>query len=299
MKKSADEISKIGTELFNSMDSCRLCPQECGIDRFNGEFGKCHTGTEPVISNWNLHFGEEPPLSSGKGSGTIFMTNCNLFCKYCQNHSISQEGEGKEITVGQLADIMLKLQDRGADNINLVTPTHQVALLVMALAEAASGGLSIPVVYNTSGYEKAEIIAQLDGIIDIYLVDMRYNSSDTARELSGCFDYTEINRKAVSEMFRQTGILETDRNGMAEKGLMVRHLVLPNELSGSDGIFNFLADEISKDVYVSLMSQYYPSYRASDDGRLNRRLTGEEFSNAKDAFYRAGLKNGHIQDYML
>jgi putative pyruvate formate lyase activating enzyme len=295
-KPSPEEISVLGQELYDSMDECMLCPMECGANRLNGELGECLTGAEPFVASWDFHFGEEPPLVGSGGSGTIFMANCNLACKYCQNYRFSQEGEGSEITVERLAEIMLELQETEATNINLVTPSHQVAVILMALGRARKAGLTIPVVYNCSGYEKEEIIRKLAGIIDIYLVDMRYNSDDVAREFSGCDNYVATNRAAVREMYRQVGDLVTNEEGLAIAGLMVRHLVLPGGLSGSEGIFRFLAQEISRETSVSLMSQYHPAYRALNDKRINRRITRAEFAKAKEAFYEAGLENGYIQD---
>jgi putative pyruvate formate lyase activating enzyme len=268
---------------------------ECGIDRIGGETGECRTGTSPKIASYNLHYGEEPPLSGGRGSGTIFFANCSLFCKYCQNYDISQLGFGSEATVEQLTDIMLLLQEKGADNINFVTPTHVLPMILLALGPAKDAGLSVPIVHNSSGYEKVEIIRELEGIIDVYLVDMRYDDDRTAKELSGCDDYVSHNRAAVKEMYRQVGVLMTDDRGLAIKGVIIRHLVLPNDLSGTEGIMGFLADEISRDVYVSLMRQYHPAYQAFDDDRINRRLTAEEFDKAVNSFYDYGLHNGHIQ----
>ncbi len=293
---SPEEIIALGRELYDSMGACMLCPKECGADRLNGELGDCLTGSEPFVASWDFHFGEEPPLVGSGGSGTVFMANCNLSCKYCQNYRFSQEGEGHEITVDRLAEIMLELQETDASNINLVTPSHQVAVILTALGKAKGAGLRIPVVYNCSGFEKEEIIRKLAGIIDIYLVDMRYNSDGVAREYSGCENYVNINRAAVKEMFRQVGDLVTDENGLAVSGLMVRHLVLPNGLSGSEEIFRFLAEEVSSETSVSLMSQYHPAYRALVDEKINRRITREEFAKAKNAFYETGLKNGYIQD---
>lgn len=293
---SPEEIAALGHELCDSMAECTLCPMECGVNRLDGELGECLTGPEPFIASWDFHFGEEPPLVGSGGSGTIFMGNCNLACKYCQNYRFSQEGEGYEISVKRLAEIMLELQETDASNINLVTPSHQVAAIVTALGEAKKAGLTIPVVYNCSGYEKVGIIRKLAGIIDIYLVDMRYNSDSAAREYSGCENYVATNRAAVKEMYRQVGDLVADENGLAVSGLMVRHLVLPNDLSGSEGIFKFLAEEVSQETSVSLMSQYHPAHRALADEKINRGITREEFAKAKKAFYKAGLENGHTQD---
>jgi putative pyruvate formate lyase activating enzyme len=294
-KLSSSEIYEIGSWLFDSMSECRLCPMECAANRLEGETGNCNSTDRVKVASCNLHFGEEPPLSGGGGSGTIFFSNCSLFCKYCQNYPISQMGAGSEVSIGELSEMMLQLQRRGAENINFVTPDHMLPMILMALAGAKNKGLVLPVVYNCSGYEKIEILKQLDGIIDIYLADMRYNDNDIAKRLSGCENYVTYNQESIKEMYRQVGNLKMNKNGLAESGLIIRHLVLPNQLSGSEGIFKFLAEEISKEVYISLMSQYFPAYKASKNEDLKRRITGDEFQIAVDAFYANGLKNGYIQ----
>lgn len=294
-KKSADEIIKIGGELFDSLKKCRICPMECGVNRFEESSGNCHSGVEVKVASYNLHFGEEPPLSHGGGSGTIFLANCSLFCKYCQNYPISQLGTGSLISIDELSEMMLELQNRGAENINFVTPDHMLPMILKALGRAKKNGLSVPIVYNCSGYQKYEILNILDGIIDVYLVDMRYNDNDTAIKYSGCKGYVDINRIAVIEMFRQVGNLNINDNGLAESGVLIRHLVLPGGLSGSEGIFDFLAEHISRDIYISLMSQYFPAYKATDDEIINRKVAVNEFKIAVDAFYSAGLHNGYIQ----
>jgi len=295
-KKSPEEIIKIGENLFESLRKCELCPQECRVDRFDGERGKCNSSTELKVSSYNLHGGEEPPLSGGGGSGTIFLANCSLFCKYCQNYPISQLGTGSFVSTDELADMMLELQERGADNINFVTPDHQLPMILIGVGKAMERGLNLPLVYNCSGYQKYEILRRLEGIIDIYLVDMRYNDNKQAKYFSGCDNYVETNRAAVKEMFRQVGNLKIDNRNLAVQGVLIRHLVLPNDISGSAGIFNFLVEEVSKDVYVSLMSQYFPAYKAVDEELINRRLTVKEFDKAVNAFYDAGLNNGFIQN---
>jgi len=289
------KIIELGERLYQSMSCCRLCPMECEVNRLEGELGNCNSGAEAKVASFNLHFGEEPPLSSGGGSGTIFLSNCSLFCKYCQNYPISQYGTGSVVSNDELKDMMLNLQKRGADNINFVTPDHMLPMILTALGKARQEGLELPIVYNCSGYAKVEIIQQLEGIIDIYLTDMRYNDDNLARQYSGCDRYVFYNRSAVKEMFRQVGELKTDDRELALSGVIVRHLVLPNNISGSAGIFKFLAEEVSPDIYISLMSQYFPAYKAVEDDYLNRRLKRDEFKEAVDAFYNAGLKNGYIQ----
>ncbi len=297
MKKPApEEIIELGKRLHDSMSTCQLCPMECKVNRLEGQLGKCNSTAELKVASFNLHLGEEPPLSGGGGSGTIFMSNCSLFCKYCQNYPISQFGNGRIVSVDECKDMMLDLQSRGADNINFVTPDHMLPLLLMALGAARLEGLNVPIVYNCSGYQKLEILRQLEGIIDIYLADMRYNDNDLALQYSGCHNYREINRAAIMEMFRQVGNLKCDRQGIAQSGILVRHLVLPENISGSAGIFRFLAEDVSKDIYISLMSQYFPAYKAPDDPLISRRVTVEEFSHATDAFHSAGLHNGFIQE---
>jgi len=294
-KKSPSEIIKVGERLFESLKKCEICPQECRVNRHQGERGKCNSGIELKVASYNLHDGEEPPLSGGVGSGTIFLSHCSLFCKYCQNYPISQMGTGSIVSIEELKDMMLELQNRGADNINFVTPDHFLPMILMGLGRAMESGLRLPTVYNCSGFQKLEILKTLEGIIDIYLVDMRYNEDKLAKKYSGCDNYVSTNRAAVQEMFRQVGNLKIDDRNLATKGVLIRHLVLPDNISGSAGIFNFLVDEVSKDVYVSLMSQYFPAYKAGDDEIINRRLTVKEFDKAVNAFYDAGLSNGFMQ----
>jgi len=296
-KISPDKIIEIGEKLFNSMSDCVLCPMECRVNRLEGELGECHSGTRASVASFNLHFGEEPPISCGGGSGTIFLSNCSLSCRYCQNYPISQFGNGSEVTDDELSEMMLNLQKRGAENINFVTPDHMLPMILKALGLAKAGGLDLPIVYNCSGYAKVEILEYLNGIIDVYLVDMRYNDDKIAKKYSGCENYVATNRSAIKEMFAQVGNLKLDQNGRAESGIIVRHLVLPGQLSGSAGIFGFLANDVSDEIYVSLMSQYFPAYKAVKDKIINRRLDTDEFQQATDAFHTAGLKNGYIQNY--
>jgi len=295
-KKTPAEIMDLGQRLFHSMSDCRLCPMECKVNRHQGKVGKCNSSSELKIASFNIHLGEEPPLSGGGGSGTIFLSNCSLFCKYCQNYPISQYGNGKIVSVDECKEMMLNLQSRGAENINFVTPDHMIPMLLMALGAARQEGLKLPIVYNCSGYQKLEILRQLRGIIDIYLVDMRYDDNDLALKYSGCHNYRETNREAVKEMYQQVGNLKRDKRGMARSGILIRHLVLPGNISGSKEIFDFLASEVSKDVYISLMSQYFPAYKALESGDIGRRITVDEFRQATEVFYAAGLHNGYIQE---
>ncbi|UCD16932.1 MAG: radical SAM protein [Candidatus Zixiibacteriota bacterium] len=291
-----EEIAAVGQRLFRTLDSCELCPMECRVNRLEGETGECGCTAELKVASCNLHFGEEPPLSGGGGSGTIFLSGCSLSCRYCQNYPISQLITGSISSVDELKTDMLALQRRGAENINFVTPDHMLPMILMALGQAKADGLGLPIVYNCSGYMKMEIARLLDGIIDIYLVDMRYDDDATAKAYSGCEKYVEHNRAAVKEMYRQVGALVVNKYGLATSGVIVRHLVLPENLSGSAGIFNFLAEEVSPDIYVSLMSQYFPAHKAVGDEKIGRRIRAREYQAAVDAFYQAGLKNGYMQD---
>jgi putative pyruvate formate lyase activating enzyme len=282
---------------YQLLESCRVCPRECGVNRLKDEkSGFCRSGLNPVISSVSPHHGEEPPLSGTKGSGTIFFTNCNLRCAYCQNYPISQLGNGAERTVGELACQMVWLQEQGCHNLNLVTPTHFMPQILKALGIAKERGFNLPIVYNTSGYESIEALQLLDSIVNIYLPDMRYADDAIALKYSSAPHYPEINRAAIKEMFRQVGNLVLDENGVARRGLIIRHLVLPGGLSGTEGIMKFLAEEISKDVYISLMSQYFPAYRAKEFKEIDRRITPEEYNEAYEIMQKYGLENGWIQN---
>ncbi len=294
---SETELQKRVEAAYKLLESCHVCPRECGVNRIkNDKLGFCRSGLNPVISSVSPHHGEEPPLSGSKGSGTIFLTNCNLRCAYCQNYPISQLGNGAERTPGELACQMIWLQEQGCHNLNLVTPTHFVPQILKAFSIARERGFTLPIVYNTSGYESLETLRLLDGIIDIYLPDMRYSDDVSARTYSVAPHYPEINRAAVKEMYRQVGNVVLDADGIATRGLIVRHLVLPNGLSGTDGIMKFLADDISKDVYISLMSQYFPAYKAHEIKELSRRITSDEYEEAYQIMQKYGLENGWIQN---
>ena len=280
------------------LDDCAICPRECHVNRTAGSVkGICGVDSRLKISSANLHYGEEPPISGAHGSGTIFLSGCNLKCVYCQNYPISQLRHGEHVTADQLAGLMLDLESRGAHNINFVTPSHYVPQIMESLLISYRRGLTIPLVYNTSGYDKVETLQLLDGIIDIYMPDMRYAVDENARCFSAAADYPEINRAAVKEMHRQVGDLDMDDDGIAVRGLLVRHLVLPENIAGSEEVFRFLADEISPDTFVSVMSQYFPAHKAVSMGKVNRRILKEEYQIVLEAFERAGLGNGFIQPY--
>lgn len=284
-KKRIEELNKI-------LDECVLCPNECKVNRNKGEKGRCNSDSRLKIASFHLHFGEEPPISGRNGSGTIFFSGCLSRCVYCQNYSISQFCEGYYISVDELANVKLKLQKEGAHNINLVTPTHFIPQIVNAIFIAKKDGLNIPIVYNTFGYEKVEILKLIDGIVDIYMPDMRYSSNDNGEKYSDVKYYVDFNREAIKEMHRQVGDLIIE-DGIAKKGLLVRLLVLPNNVSGTIESLNFLYNEISKDTYISLMDQYYPSYKAKEYDEINRFLRRDEYLEV----YRIAKKfRGHFQD---
>lgn len=271
------------------LENCSVCPRSCGVNRLTGDVGKCRTPREAMVFSYGPHFGEEAPLVGRNGSGTIFFTNCNLRCLFCQNYSISQLGEGQKVSKEELAGMMLSLQAKGCHNINLVSPTHVVPQILEALELALESGLHLPLVYNSGGYDSVATLKILDGIIDIYMPDMKYDDAETARELSGIENYPEINKAAIKEMHQQTGDLEINEEGVAQRGLLVRHLVLPHGLAGTKGIVNFLSREISRNTYVNIMAQYHPCYKAFQIPNLGRRILSAEFREALSSVQEAGL----------
>lgn len=281
------------------LKACHLCPRRCGINRLAGESGQCHTTSQALVSSYGPHFGEESPLVGRHGSGTIFFAYCNLSCLYCQNYSISQLGEGSTVTKEELAEMMLSLQRRGCHNINLVSPTHVVPCVLEALELAAASGLHLPLVYNSGGYDSVETLRLLDGIIDIYMPDMKYADTKTGEQLSGVKDYPRVNRAAVREMHRQVGDLKIDDSGVAERGLLVRHLVLPHGLAGTREIVSFLAQEISTDTYLNVMAQYLPCYQAFNRPQLARPLSQVEFVEAVNWARQQGLTRLDKHDFPL
>ena len=267
-------------EAVSRLANCTLCPRRCQVNRLLGEKGKCHTGRWAVVSSHGPHFGEEEPLVGSGGSGTIFFTHCNLRCTFCQNYSISQSGEGVEVSPQQLARMMLSLQQRGCHNINLVSPSHVVPQVLEALELAAAGGLCLPLVYNTGGYDSVDTLRLLDGVVDIYMPDMKYADEEAARRYSGVGDYPGLNQDAVKEMHRQVGDLEMDGRGVAVRGLLVRHLVLPGGLAGTRHIAQFLVREVSPHTYINVMAQYHPAYHAWEYPELSRPLSQGELREA-------------------
>ncbi|MDH3304548.1 MAG: radical SAM protein [Gammaproteobacteria bacterium] len=284
------ELSMRVAAAWQRMEDCDLCARYCHVDRRATIKGAvCRTGRRAIVHGHGPHHGEEDPLRGSLGSGTIFFSWCNLRCVYCQNWDISQKGLGRKVEPDQLAAMMLSLQAQGCHNINFVTPSHVVAQIIAAVDIAANKGLRLPLVYNTGGYDSLEALRLLDGIIDIYMPDLKYDDSDKAHSYSHVRNYVEVNRAAVKEMHRQVGDLVVDANGIAQRGLLVRHLVLPNDVAGTDRVLEFLADEISTDTYVNIMDQYRPCYRANDYPALNRSLTSREYARTRAAAVSLGL----------
>lgn len=271
------------------LNNCTLCPRNCKVNRLEGETGICKTGENAIISSYMPHFGEEPPISGVNGSGTIFLTNCNLKCCFCQNDDISLNGQGQEAEPGQLASVMLLLQEKGCHNINLVTPTHVVPQFLSALSIAIDHGLTLPIVYNSSGYDKKSTLELLDGVIDIYMPDFKFWDSKVSKRLCNAPDYPEIAKEAIKEMYRQVGDLKTDNDHIARSGLLVRHLVMPENLAGTLDIVNFLHDQISVNTHVNIMSQYHPAADAFKFPEIARSVTPGEFRTALDHAVSSGL----------
>ena len=286
------ELKKRAADLETHISACRLCPRECGADRKNGETGVCGAPARPRISSAFAHFGEERPLVGRHGSGTIFFSHCGLLCVYCQNWEISHAGSGYLTSAKGLADRMIRLQKTGCHNINLVTPTHFLPSIVSALDLAADRGLNLPLVYNTGGYEKVEILRLLAGVIDIYMPDYKYDNSEIASKYSnGAIDYPQRARSALLEMQRQVGKLKMDEQGIAVSGLLIRHLVLPGGVAGTPGFVRFVVEKLGRDTFVNIMSQYHPCHLAAKYPMINRRITRREFNDAMQAARNAGLHN--------
>jgi putative pyruvate formate lyase activating enzyme len=272
-----------------ALKSCTLCPRACKVDRTAGKRGFCRTGDKPFVSSWGPHFGEERPLVGSQGSGAIFFGNCNLGCLFCQNYAISHLGEGREMSVERLAEVMLELQQEGCHNINLVTPTHQLPMILRSLSMAAGQGLALPIVYNCGGYESIEAVRLLDGVVDIYMPDFKYADPEMSLRYSKARDYPSVAKAVIREMHRQVGDLVMDESGIAVRGLLLRHLVMPGGIAGTREVVRFIADEISKNTYVNIMDQYHPCYQAHDHPPLDRRITTKEFAEAVKFAREAGL----------
>jgi len=278
------------------LENCMLCPHKCGINRIEGHKGRCKCDNKLKIALASLHMFEEPCISGKNGSGTIFFSNCNLNCIYCQNYEISNLGKGKEITIEHLAEIFLKQQEKGAHNINLVTPTMYVFQIIEALKIAKSRGLNIPIVYNSNGYENVDTIKLLNGYIDVYLPDLKYYSNELSKKYSNVDNYFETATKAIKEMYNQVGISKFDENGLIKKGVIIRHLVLPNHMQNTKNILKWIKDNMPDDIYVSVMAQYFPTYKAKEDNLVNRKLNKKEYKEVLNYLYSLELENGYIQE---
>lgn len=273
---------------------CKICPRRCGTNRFD-RAGVCGADASLYVSSVNLHFGEEPPISGFSGSGTIFLTYCNMRCVYCQNYPISQQGAGRKYTIDELVNAMLSLQKRGAHNINWVTPSHYVVQLHRAAKIARENGLKIPIVYNTSGYDTVEAIELVNDTVDIYMPDFRYWNSEFSSKYSGADDYPEIAKLAIKKMHSYAGDLVMDENGIAKKGILIRLLVLPGNVSGTMLTLNWIAENLGTNTYISVMSQYFPAHRAYEFPPLNRKISSEEYIRVLEHIDKLGFSRGYIQ----
>jgi len=292
------ELSKRAKRLTARLASCDICPRKCGVNRLKKEHGFCHSGALPIVASYCVHRGEEPAISGLRGSGTIFFGNCNLRCVFCQNFQISQDPQkqkANEVSIETLAGYMLELQAQGCHNINLVSPSHFVPQIVSALAIAIPRGLKLPLVYNTNAYDSLETLKELDGIIDIYLPDIKYSDDEKAVRYSNAPDYTNTSRQAIKEMFRQTGELILDGDGTAQRGVIVRHLILPENIAGSKEALKWLAQEVSSEVTISLMSQYHPTHHASRFPQIARPISRAEYDEVMQALEGLELGNGWVQ----
>ncbi|MFH2012943.1 MAG: radical SAM protein [Pseudomonadota bacterium] len=286
------ELKRRIETLNEILKECNLCPRRCGVNRLEGEIGVCRGGAELMVSSISPHFGEEPPLVGFHGSGTIFLTHCNLRCVFCQNYDISHLGRGHITTSSEMANYMLELQNMGCHNINFVTPTHYVPQILASLPEAIDSGLRVPLVFNCGGYESLEVIRLLKGIIDIYMPDVKYADGEVAKKYSMSPDYPEVIKKVLLEMHSQVGDLKINEDGIAERGLLIRHLVMPEGLAGTLKLMVFIAKYISKDSYVNIMAQYCPIYRANEFSELNRKISLQEYQDAITTAGKAGLHRG-------
>lgn len=285
-----EEIKKRVAAGYRRLRCCDICPRRCAVNRLKGELGACRGGREPVVSSFGPHFGEEAPLVGHNGSGTIFFAYCTLNCVFCQNYELSHLGMGEAVSVAELARVMLTLEKLGCHNINLVSPTHFVPQILAALVKAMGAGLNLPIVYNTGGYENPETLKLLDGVVDIYMPDFKYTDPGAAGKYSGAGDYPEVVKKALKEMQRQVGDLVLDKRGIANRGLLVRHLVLPGNIANTEEVADFLAREVSPNCFVNIMSQYYPAHRAREFPPLDRRIIPAEYRDAVNTAKKKGLR---------
>lgn len=282
--------------MLEYLEKCEICPHKCKINRLKGNLGRCKSKDTVKVALASIHNYEEPCISGENGSGTVFFSNCNMNCVYCQNYEISQQGLGKEITIERLAEIFIEQQQKGVENINLVTPTSYVLQIIEAIKIARNKGLKIPIVYNTNGYENVETIKLLDGFIDIYLPDLKYSDNTLAKQFSGIENYFETATEAIKEMQRQVGKSTFDDKGIMRKGIIIRHLILPNNIENSKKVLKWIEQNMPSDILVSVMAQYFPTYRAKEIQKLNRKITEEEYNEIEQYLYNLNLNNGYIQE---
>lgn len=282
--------------MSEKLHRCNLCPHNCNVNRLNGEIGRCKCSNKIKIALASIHYYEEPCISGKNGSGTVFFSNCNLNCVYCQNYKISQLGKGKEITIKELSTIFLQLQEKGANNINLVTPTSYVYQIIEAINIAKENGLKIPIIYNTNSYENVETIELLKGYIDVYLPDLKYYNNELAKKYSKIDNYFEKATNTIMKMYEQVGNPIFDEAGIIKKGLIIRHLVLPNYILNSKHILKWIKENMPENIYVSVMAQYFPTYKAKEDLLINRKLTQKEYKEVEEYLYSLNLENGYIQE---
>ena len=282
--------------MIEMLEKCEICPHKCGVNRNNNQIGRCKSMDSIKIALYSTHNFEEPCISGNKGSGTVFFSNCNMNCIFCQNYEISQFGKGREFSVEELAKIFLKQQEKNVSNINLVTPTSYAYQIIEAIKIARKKGLNLPIVYNTNSYENLETIKALEGSVDVYLPDLKYSENELALKYSKVNNYFEVATEAIKEMISQVGIPKFDSSGMIQKGVIIRHLVLPNHIENSKKVLSWIKNSLPDDIYVSIMAQYFPTYKAKDDKMLNRKLTQKEWQEIEDYVEEIGIENGFIQD---
>ena len=281
---------------MKELESCKICPHKCRVNREAGQIGRCRCDDKIKIALASIHYYEEPSISGKNGSGTVFFSNCNLNCIYCQNYEISQLGKGKVITIEELADIFIKQQEKGVNNINLVTPTMYAYQIIEAIKIAKRNGLNIPILYNTNGYERVETIKALEGYIDVYLPDLKYYSNLLSKKYSNVDNYFEVASNAIKEMYKQVGTAQFNEDGIIQKGVIIRHLVLPNHLQNSKHILKWIKENMPEDTYVSVMAQYFPTYKAKEDKDINRKLTKKEYEEIENYLYTLQLEKGYMQE---
>ena len=282
--------------MIELLQKCEICPHKCKIDRTKNQVGRCKSKDTVKVALAAIHNFEEPCISGRNGSGTVFFSNCNLSCEFCQNYEISQQGLGKEISIERLAEIFIEQQSRGADNINLVSPTSYAVQIIEAIKIAKNNGLKIPIIYNTNGYENIETLKLLEGYIDIYLPDLKYAENDLAKKYSKIENYFEIATSAIKEMYRQVGKNEYDENGIIKAGIIIRHLILPNHTENSKKVLKWIAENMPKNITVSVMAQYFPTYKAKEIKDINRKITKYEYQKIENYLYSLDLENGYIQE---